>query len=220
MTRKETRGLKLLAAFLGICAFATASLNTGASTPDHRPEKLEAFFKSFGCPAPYHVTDYLHAADMYALDYRLLPALSVRESTCGIYARENNRWGWNSARTDFSSVGHGIHFLARKLSNGRWYRGKNLNQKLHTYNPEPHYARQVKQLMRQVDSDEAAKSPESVSQPGNAMPANPVRWWPPMRLSLLVSGRLRCNPFGGVTYHILLSESERLALLHFRQVGQ
>jgi len=153
--------LKIFAAVFGIFALFSSDVNIDASTrtstgPDIRVEKLDAFFKSYRCPQPFHVDEYIEAADTYALDYRLLPAISVTESTCGWYERGNNRWGWNSARTKFESVTKGIRFLARKLALGRDYRGKSVKEKLQTYNPRPEYVRQVQSLMRQVDSDEAA----------------------------------------------------------------
>jgi hypothetical protein len=160
--------LRILATFAGICVFFSANLNTEASPrADARAERLEAFFKHYRCPQPFQVNEYLHAADVYGIDYRLLPALSVRESTCGWYAHGNNRWGWNSARTDFASVEHGIRFIASVLSRGRRYRGKDLNQKLHTYNPLPDYATEVRWIMSQVESDEPRRL-ESEFQPENA----------------------------------------------------
>src|SRR4051794_27156841 len=69
--------------------------------PDSRTADLQRFFESYQCPRPYHVVDYLEAADAYDVDYRLLPAISVRESTCGVYSRWNNHWGWNSLRDGF-----------------------------------------------------------------------------------------------------------------------
>jgi hypothetical protein len=164
----------MFVAFLGICAFFSADLNTGASRTadlDTRAERLDAFFRSYGCPEPFHIQEYLQAADANALDYRLLPAVSVRESTCGWYAIGNNRWGWNSARTDFQSVTGGIQFIAHELSNGNRYRGKTLNQKLVVYNPVPHYVGQVRLIMRQVEPDYDARLPGSESPLENAKPA-------------------------------------------------
>ena len=93
----------------GLCALAVsahASVTPDSLRPveDQRHTKLETFFQSFGCPAPYHVKEYLGAADTYAIDYRLLPAISVLESTCGLYQRQNNRWGWASARQTLKLV--------------------------------------------------------------------------------------------------------------------
>ena len=125
------------------------SLRVGA---DPRPAKLETFFQSFGCPAPYHVKEYLGAADAYAIDYRLLPAISVLESTCGLYQRENNRWGWASARKGFASFRAGLEYIAHQLAEGRYYKDKTLGEKVRMYNPRPQYARQLESLMRKIDA--------------------------------------------------------------------
>ncbi|PYT11356.1 MAG: hypothetical protein DMG59_26660, partial [Acidobacteria bacterium] len=63
-----------------------------------------------------------------------------------------NHWGWDFARTGFESVPSGIDFVARQLAKGRYYRGKTVDEKLHAYNPNPQYAREVKQLMLEIDS--------------------------------------------------------------------
>jgi hypothetical protein len=138
------------------CAANFTALTAGQQTlvrADLRAEKLESFFNTYGCPAPYHIDDYLKAADLNGIDYRLLPAVSVRESTCGLHARLNNRWGWDSARTGFESVARGIHFIAHELAFGRYYRGKSTEEKLHAYNPNPHYVSEVKRLMSQIETD-------------------------------------------------------------------
>lgn len=118
--------------------------------PDERGLKLQTFFQTYRCPAPYHVDDYLREADKNAIDYRLLPAISVRESTCGRHARLNNHWGWDSARSGFSSVKAGIRYLARKLALGESYKDKTVEGKLETYNPELKYAAEVRRLMDEI----------------------------------------------------------------------
>ena len=100
------RGLAVWA--LTVSAHASVTPDSLERVSDQRHARLETFFQSFGCPAPYHVREYLGAADTYDIDYRLLPAISVLESTCGIYQRENNRWGWASARKGFASFRAGI----------------------------------------------------------------------------------------------------------------
>jgi hypothetical protein len=122
-----------------------------APPPDDRVTKVEMFFRSYGCPAPHHAVDYVRAADTHALDYRLLPAISVVESTCGTYERLNNHWGWNSAKTGFPTVQAGIDFVASQLAHGYYYRDKHLDRKLLTYNPRPQYSSLVKRLMHEID---------------------------------------------------------------------
>ncbi len=133
---------------------ATADAPLSAQDSAERAQKLEAFFEAHGCPRPFHARDYVDAADRYGVDYRILPAVSVRESTCGWYARRNNRWGWASMRVGFRSVERGIHYITRQLAFGRYYRGKDVEGKLRAYNPgHPRYVREVKQLMDEIDGD-------------------------------------------------------------------
>src|SRR5262249_8094215 len=122
-----------------------------AFTSDRRIERLRTFFDSYACPAPRHIADYLRAADTYRLDYRILPALSVRESTCGQYQKLNNRWGWDNAETGFGSIPAGIDYVARQLAEAPQYKGKTLDQILWTYNPRPAYPEEIKKLMSKIE---------------------------------------------------------------------
>jgi hypothetical protein len=137
---------------LTVSAHASVTPDGLATVNDERHAKLETFFQSFRCPAPHHVEEYVGAADNYAIDYRLLPAISVLESTCGIYQRANNRWGWASARKGFASFRAGLEYIAHQLADGRYYKNKTLEEKVHMYNPRPQYARQLESLMRQIDA--------------------------------------------------------------------
>ena len=160
----------LRAATRAICALtlvASACGNTlaGSSSAlrDDRYDKLESFFQSFACPAPHYVDEYLGAADSYAIDYRLLPVISVVESTCGVHERLNNRWGWDSARKGFSSFLVGLHYIARQLAEGRFYRNKSLVEKVRVYNPNPEYVRLVRKLMLKIDDKKAVLAEDTSS---------------------------------------------------------
>lgn len=140
------------AAVLGVVACsAIASNNTLPIPADPRGARLEAFFKAYDCPAPLHVDEYLRAADSHAVDYRLLPAISLVESTCGAFQRMNNRWGWDSAQSGFASVPAGIEFITAQLAENPRYKGKTVREKLFTYNPYPQYVHRVERLMRQIE---------------------------------------------------------------------
>lgn len=149
---------------LAVSAYGNTTTGSSYDLRDDRYDRLESFFQSFGCPAPHYVNEYLGAADSNAIDYRLLPAISVLESTCGIYQRLNNRWGWDSARKGFSSFRAGLQYIARQLSQGRFYRNKSLEEKVHMYNPNPQYARLVRKLMLKIDDRGAVLARESVTQ--------------------------------------------------------
>jgi hypothetical protein len=140
------------AAVIGLMTCAAIAANDTVAPQDQRIFRLEAFFKSYNCPAPLHVDEYLHAADAYQIDYRMLPAISLLETTCGSYQRLNNHWGWDSAQTGFSSVGAGIHYIASQLAEHPYYKDKTLEQKLWMYNPDRQYVAQVRRLMRQIEN--------------------------------------------------------------------
>ena len=136
---------------LGVLACGVMASDNTLPPQDPRGDRLEAFFKAYDCPAPLHVDEYLRAADSYAIDYRLLPAISLVESTCGAFEKMNNRWGWDSAQKSFPSVSAGIEFISSQLAENPRYKGKSLQQKLFTYNPYPRYVRQVQRLMQEIE---------------------------------------------------------------------
>ncbi len=121
--------------------------------PDPRVPRLERFFRHYNCPPPHHVSEYLRASDGYELDYRLLPAISVRESLCGVSEQqmENNFWGYHPDRLSFPSVEAGIDYVARQLAQNPFYKGKSITEKLLVYNPRPAYPVEVQRIMHQIE---------------------------------------------------------------------
>jgi hypothetical protein len=123
------------------------------SKPDPRIARLEKFFRNYHCPAPNLASEYLKAADGYGLDYRLLPAVSIRETQCGITEQhEHNQWGYH--HQSFPSIEAGIDFIARRLTQHPFYQGKTLRDKLFTYNPLPAYPEEIKRIMRQIEESD------------------------------------------------------------------
>jgi hypothetical protein len=152
--RVITRPVQFLAvAAMGVILLApkTADSQVTLCPRDPRAARLEKFFAHYNCPEPRHVDEYLHAADVYDLDYRLLPAVSLRETHCGTEAWHNNRWGYHPGVQKFPSVEEGINFVARVLAEYPPYKGKNLHDKLYTYNPLPAYPKEVQWIMRQIE---------------------------------------------------------------------
>ena len=124
--------------------------NPTVDTSDPRLSRLKLFFAERGCPLSEAAVDFLIAADQNHLDWRLLPSISMIESSGGKDFRNNNVFGWDSNRGNFPSVRAGIHFVASKLAKSKLYRGKNLDSKLQTYNPLPDYVARVKAVMRSL----------------------------------------------------------------------
>lgn len=121
-------------------------------TVDHRNAELNRFMEKHKCSKEFN-KDYLNAADKYQLEYRLLPSISVIESGCGraYPPATNNIFGWASARSGFPSIPASIDFIAERLANGKYYKGKTLDGKLKSYNSEnPAYIGTVKQLMNEM----------------------------------------------------------------------
>jgi hypothetical protein len=166
------RGLGAVAAGLVLSAATAADVPEGSLRPpqglgdkagsgaDSRTARLESFFRYYHCPAPYHTSEYLSTADGYGLDYRLLPAISIRETSCGKGAKEqNNLWGYH--HESFPSIAAGIEFLAHRLAQHPFYRGKTLQDKLFIYNPRAAYPEEVKRIMRQIDQSATASDPNA-----------------------------------------------------------
>ena len=119
---------------------------------DPRLSRLQKFFGDRDCPLRDSAKDFLVAADQNQLDWRLLPSISIIESSGGKDYTNNNVFGWASCKERFTSVREGIHFVAAQLGKSRKYKGKDLDSKLQTYNPVPDYPQKVKAVMRAIGS--------------------------------------------------------------------
>jgi hypothetical protein len=150
----SVRSFGAIAAGLAITAAGGIDPARAPAMPrsDPRITRLERFFEHYNCPMPYHISEYLRAADANRLDYRLLPAISVRETTCGAAEHINNHWGFHSGHQAFATVEEGIDFVEHRLARGYYYRGKNVRDKLSTYNRHRAYPREVQRIMRQIEN--------------------------------------------------------------------
>ena len=120
---------------------------------DPRLARLKSFFAKRGCPLKDSAADFLVAADQNSRDWRLLPSISMVESSGGKDYKNNNVLGWDSCKERFSSVRAGIHYVAAQLGKSKRYKGKDLNHKLQLYNPLPEYTLRVKAVMRSIGTN-------------------------------------------------------------------
>ena len=123
---------------------------TPAYRNDPRLAKLETFLRASDAPARAVSRVFLHEADRYELDWRLLPSISIIESSGGKTARNNNLFGWDAGRAEFPSMSDGIRKVAFHLANSPYYKDKELDELLVTYNPNPEYPGKVKSVMRRL----------------------------------------------------------------------
>jgi hypothetical protein len=133
----------------GVVSFAQQA-DRSPYAHDPRLARLKDFFDGAGCPIRHLADEFLLAADRNGLDWRLLPTISVVETTCGKAATGNNVFGWDSGKKRYTSVREAIHHVASRLGQSKLYRGKDLDQVLATYNPRPRYAVLVKSVMRHL----------------------------------------------------------------------
>lgn len=117
---------------------------------DPRLSALRQFFAKADCPALHYSREFLKAADLNKLDWRLLPSISYVESTGGKFARNNNLFGWDSGKASFDTPTQAIEHVGYRLSHSSRYRAKSVDTVLATYNPDEEYAAKVKSVMRRI----------------------------------------------------------------------
>lgn len=98
---------------------------------------------------------FISEADEHGLDWRLLAAISVQESTGGkrMPAGSYNAFGWNSGNYIFESFEEAIAYISDKFENGRYYSGKDTIGILKTYNPpsvNKNYPSEVMSIMENI----------------------------------------------------------------------
>lgn len=131
---------------------------------------IDSYFNKRDMPLEGTGLKMAEAAQENGLDWRLIPAIAVRESTGGKNACDkvqNNPFGWNSCKVGFDSVDKAIDTLAANLggknpSTAKHYDGKTTTEILHTYNPPsivPHYAEEVISIMNTIGNPDLAKTP-------------------------------------------------------------
>lgn len=126
-------------------------------TPDERPARINRYFAERNMPLAGYGAKFIEAADLCGLDWRLLPAIAVRESSGGKQACGNNPFGWASCRADFESVDEAIEIVGANLCgfNPRtkfYYKNKTTYKKLWNYNGvvKPKYPDEVFEIMEQL----------------------------------------------------------------------
>lgn len=124
---------------------------------DPRAERIDEYFRERGMPLEGYGQKLTEAADRHGLDWRLLPAIAVRESSGGKQACGNNPFGWASCRIHFESTEEAIETAAWNLGGGnpntRAYYEGDTESKLWSYNGtvNPRYPGEVLRIMAQFD---------------------------------------------------------------------
>lgn len=110
---------------------------------------LKAFFARYNSPLKANVYDFVYASEYYGIDYRLLPAISIVESSGGKHLfKPYNPFGWG--RHGYKSFHDAIWDVARGLSVYHYRLNRTTPESIgRLYNPvtPTHWARKVRYLM-------------------------------------------------------------------------
>jgi len=127
---------------------------------------IDAYFETRGMPLAGTGMKMVEEAEKNDLDWRLLPAIAIRESTGGKFACKGatySSFGWGSCKINFDSHEENIEVVAKNLggnnpNTARHYADKTVKQILQAYNPPsvvPRYAEQVMDIMNVIgEADE------------------------------------------------------------------
>lgn len=87
----------------------------GVEITDSRPYIVENFLKN--TPLEPYSDEMVTVADKYQLDYRLIPAIAMKETGGGKAAPDGsyNAWGFENGRTDFSNWDSAIESVGKTL---------------------------------------------------------------------------------------------------------
>lgn len=128
---------------------------------------VDAYFESHDAPLEGYGMKFVTEAKKNDIDWRLLPAIAMRETTGGKHTCKNpkapnNNFGWGSCKIGFSSIDKSIEHISKTVSgnnpNGRYYKDEMTTvQILKKYNPDsiiPGYSKQVVRIMMDIDNSE------------------------------------------------------------------
>lgn len=130
---------------------------------EERAAKINAYFRERNMPLEGTGMKMVLEAEKNGIDWRLLPAIAVRESTGGKHACKkvtNSFFGWGSCKINFSSKEEAIEIVARNLGGNNprtahYYEDKTVTEILNAYNPPsivPKYHHQVVGIMETIEN--------------------------------------------------------------------
>ncbi len=94
-------------------------------------EDIRKYLTKRGAPLAANAKDFVEAADMYGIDYRLVAAISIIESSGGLHNfKPYNAWGWGSY--SFKNFKEGIYTVSKGLG-GYYSRGLDTPNEISVY---------------------------------------------------------------------------------------
>lgn len=119
--------------------------------------RLNIYFEERDMPLAGYGAKFIEVAEKCDIDWRLLPAIGVRESSGGKFEFNNNPFGWGSAKIKFKNFDDAIenvsdHLCGLRESTAKYYRDKTQAEKLWYYNGSviPSYPKEVVEIMEMM----------------------------------------------------------------------
>lgn len=139
----------------------TEARATYVSLSQEHAEKIDAYFAKRNMPLLGYGAEMVKAAEENNLDWRLLPAIAIKESTGGKFACYNNPFGWGSCKIKFKDFSIAIETVAVNLGGNnpkteRYYKNKTTEEKLWHYNTSviPTYTDEIMEFMDLIERGE------------------------------------------------------------------
>lgn len=131
---------------------------------------VDLYFKERNMPLLGYGKKMIEEAEKNNIDWRLLPAISVIESTGGknkCKKVKNNPFGWGSCKIGFDSMEEAIEIVSKNLGGNNpntkhYYANKNTEEILKAYNPPsvvPNYSNKVFKVMNIIGDKDLTIDP-------------------------------------------------------------
>lgn len=140
--------------------FAMKNLTQGfyVSASVEHAKKIDDYFAKRDMPLEGYGAKLVKVAEDNNIDWRLLPAIAIAESTGGKFAYNNNPFGWGSCKIKFKNFDEAIEVVAMNLGGNNpgtdeHYKGKTTKEKLYSYNGSvvPEYTGKVLAYMDLIE---------------------------------------------------------------------
>jgi len=140
------------------------AVETSVSINIERAEKIDAYFAQRGMPLEGYGEKMVAEAEKNNLDWRLVPAIAIKESTGGKFACGYNPFGWGSCKIKFESWDTAIETIAHNLggnnkNTSHYYEGTTTEEKLYHYNGSviPSYTGEILEFMELIEKQDVSK---------------------------------------------------------------
>jgi len=125
-----------------------------------RAKIIDDYMAARSMPLAGKGAKFIEESNKYDMDWRLLPAIAMRETSGGKNACYNNPFGWGSCKIKFASFDEAIETVARNLGGANpktamYYKDQPTMKKLYYYNGTvvASYPAEVVKIMNKISKE-------------------------------------------------------------------